>query len=230
MNGQSAWADRQAFVYSAGFIILGMIIGTVLLTSSFSSNLEPARRSTCQNNMILIALACTQWADANGGLLPPVSSFAGDFTLDPAVEMSGLDGNRTVFSCPNEPHRDGQRIPPVQCHDRSYFYFGYEIANPQQARAFFQAYRKQISVGESFHGDLISQFGARGGSATVRRLRLEPEGDSTPAEIPVLIERPGNHSTGIHVVYLDGHTAYLKMNTRFPAQDWFFQELAKLDR
>jgi len=114
--------------------------------------------------------------------------------------------------------------------------------NEDEARAFLDAYQKQLEEGGDFEDDLPVEPGTgTAGSDRIMRLNEAHESfwqDSSgsplaiPAQatIPVMFDREPHHvPDGINVLYMDGHVEYLRMESRFPAQQWFLDALAALE-
>lgn len=53
--------------------------------------------------------------------------------------------------------------------------------------------------------------------------------NNTHSSIPVIIEWPGNHYGGGHVVYLDGHREFVKYPGKFPMTREFIKSLLAID-
>ena len=48
------------------------------------------------------------------------------------------------------------------------------------------------------------------------------------SKIPLLIERPGHHDNGAHVLFMDGHVEFIDYPGKFPMTEEFISELEKI--
>jgi prepilin-type processing-associated H-X9-DG protein len=184
-------------------------------------------------------------AEEHGGIFPELSAVPGEFFMDPAKISAQHLTDPSFLACPSDatpPPSSGSIEQRVT--DDSYFYLGYMVTNEEEGRAFIDAYRQRVAAGGGFDDDLPAPSGSgTGGSDKFLRLQTDPNsvsaaesplpagGIPAPAEIPVMFDRPDNHvPSGINVLYLDGHVEFLKMEYRWPAQQWFLDELAKLSQ
>lgn len=137
--------------------------------------------------------------------------------------------------------------------DHSYFYLGYAVLNDDEVEAFAEEYRRRIAEGRGFLDDMaVAQGKGNLGTNTIFRLRDDIErvihadalakaqqapagspsaGASVPtSEIPVMIERPDNHSMpGGSVLYLDGHVDFIDFPGRWPMTKKTMSVLKELD-
>ncbi len=227
--------------------VLIAIVGILaaILLPAMSRAREAARRATCQGNLKQMAMVCSLHAEEHGGLYPELLASPGEFCMDPAKISAQHLTDPDFLVCPSD-----DTPPPLsgsieeRVTDDSYFYLGYVVTNEDEGRAFVDAYRQNAATGDGFEGDLPAPPGAgTGGSDRFLRLRTDPNAmlpnqsglppGAIPAlaEIPVMFDRPDNHiPPGINVLYLDGHVEFLRMDERFPAQQWFLDELAELSK
>ncbi|GMV92879.1 MAG: hypothetical protein AMXMBFR82_26570 [Candidatus Hydrogenedentota bacterium] len=223
--------------------VLGIVAGITL--PAMSRAREAARRATCQGNLKQMAMVCSLHAEEHGGLYPELMATPGEFCMDPAKISAQHLTDPSFLACPSD-----ETPPPSsggigeRVTDDSYYYLGYVVTNEDEGRAFVDAYRQHAAAGDGFEGDLPAPPGAgTGGSDRFLRLRTDPNAmlpnqsglppGAIPAlaEIPVMFDRPDNHiPPGINVLYLDGHVEFIRMEERFPAQQWFLDELAKLSQ
>jgi prepilin-type processing-associated H-X9-DG protein len=221
--------------------ILGIVAGITL--PALSRSREAARRASCQGNLKQAAMVCQRYADDHDGYLPSLSAKPGEFSMEPS-EVSGKYVTDDAFlACPSDetPPLITNRIPGG-ISDDSYLYLGYVVTNGEEGRAFIDAYRRHLAAGGTFDQDISVESGSgTGGSGRFLRLQTDPNsvlaketylpagGIPAPAEIPVMFDRSDNHIPGgINVLYLDGHVEFIKMGDRFPAQQWFLDELARI--
>lgn len=223
--------------------ILGIL--SAILLPAVSRSREAARRATCQGNLKQAISVCMNYADEHNGLFPELSPSAGTFAMDPAEVADTFVIEPSFLACPSDetpPNSSGTIAERIT--DESYFYLGYVITNEEEAREFLDAYRNQASQVADFKEDLPAAPGeGTSGSGRFVRMQLHPSlalageigqpnaGLPAPAEIPVMFDRAANHIPGgINVLYLDGHVEFLKMEYRWPAQQWFLDELAELSK
>lgn len=227
--------------------VLIAIVGILaaILLPAMSRAREAARRASCQGNLKQMASVCQLHADEHEGLYPELLATPGEFCMDPGKISAKHLIDPSFLACPSDdtpPPSSGTMEERVS--DESYIYLGYVVTNEDEARAFIDAYRSHVAAGGTFDEDIAAESGSgTGGSGRFLRLQTDPNsalptvsglpagGIPAPAEIPVMFDRSDNHiPAGINVLYLDGHVEFIKMGDRFPAQQWFLDELAELSR
>jgi prepilin-type processing-associated H-X9-DG protein len=247
---QRAWNSFQnvvlgvvavAILSAAGLGILGSILfpeGTRVPAVRL--------RAFCQNNLKQMGVVYRMWAYEHDGTLPPLAPVPGEFCAASATIFPEYLTELTVLDCPSDP--DVQEVTDSaigQVTDRSYFYLGYTVTNEAEARVFVEAYKKRAAEGGGFEEDLIVAPGSGTGGSD-RILRLHDDVDKAlqkatgiasasvaeASEIPIMFDCDANHhvSRGINVLYLDGHVVFVKLEKKFPAQQWFLDALAELER
>ena len=204
---------------------------------------ETARRASCQNNLKQLGIVCHMYAGEQGDCFPPLSAEPGRFCFNPGTVYPHYMNDYAIMLCPSDPVLpDRPTTPPSQIiDDHSYFYLGYAMTNEDEARAFLDAYARQVEKGGDFQDDLpVAPGTGTGGADRIVRLRESPESffadspeaPAPPAKsaIPVMFDREPHHPPGdINVLYMDGHVEFLPMESRFPAQQWFLDALAALE-
>jgi hypothetical protein len=117
----------------------------------------------------------------------------------------------------------------VQWHfdHSSYWYLGYAAPDEASGLALVDAYRDAVTRGASLEKDLRGADGK-----TIYRLREDVQ-RSLGLELwekvpPVLIERPGHHDKGAHVLYLPGFVWFVPLG-EYPLTEKFIEALSSLD-
>lgn len=130
--------------------------------------------------------------------------------------------------------------PRLMVDDHSFLYLGYVALNDTEVDAFALRYRETLGAGRRMEGDLAMSVGAgSGGTDVLYALRSEavdrinaarPEQPVSASAIPVLIERPEHYgAAGGHVLYLDGHVAFLSFPGPWPMTEKTVNTLLALD-
>ncbi len=128
-------------------------------------------------------------------------------------------------------------------NDRWFMYLGYVLQNDREVTAFAKAYRERVASGKRFDEDLkVPQGEGNCGTDTVYQLRAcfddvvanLARSHLSKSKIPVMIERvENNHDPkGGHVLYMDGHVAYLPYPGKWPMTETTMttlEELANMD-
>lgn len=171
---------------------------------------ESARRTSCGNNLKQLGHVFQMFADDNSqGNFPKLDAKPGRFmfTADEVHEKYMPDTK--IMICPSDSDRRTQWGHPADgIDDHSYIYLGYVITNMEEARAFADAYMKQLQTGEPFTANLTVPRGqGNGGGDTIYRLRKDIPYPTWA--IPVLLERIDHHDPpGGMVLFMDGHVQY----------------------
>ncbi|HIJ65592.1 MAG TPA: hypothetical protein HPP77_06520 [Candidatus Hydrogenedentes bacterium] len=210
---------------------------------------EPARdegreeelRAACASNLKQLGVVCKMYANENRDFFPAMDPRPGRLTPDVDAIYPEYLADPRVFGCPARHETSELRFvtsEEARAHidDHSYWYLGYAMNDEAAALAFIAAYRKRAETGEAFEGDLESDAGVR-----IRRVREGIErffitdinnvqaSFIARSTIPVLVERPGAHEDGAHVLYMDGHVEFLKYPGHFPMSEEFIKGLESLD-
>lgn len=198
---------------------------------------EHARRASCRPQILL--LECSFYAEEHEGMYPPLSPQYGRLTFDAKAIKRGVYLHDYFCEFDRDISWDMyQKISEsTPVNDWSYVYLGYFLENEEQGRAFINAYRSRIAQGGTFEEDLVVEgLGTCHGQNVLYRLReldaLPPEAaclKQHTSSIPVIIEWPGNHHGGGHVVYLDGHREFVKYPGKFPMTREFIKSLLAID-
>jgi len=240
-----------------GFHILtALVVAFGLVTAAYAADgpdstaADPAAnarlRASCQNNLKQMGLVFKMFAnESKGEVFPALSPEAGKFMFsnEKKVHPEYLT-DMSVLMCPagkdtgllDDPEKKADPISLID--DHSYYYLGYVIRNEEDLKAFAEAYKENIAKGLKFDEDLTAA-----GQAVLRlkegveRLVITDLNDPSAAakaqsEIPVLIERPGNHEPeGGNVLFMDGHVAFLRYseNGQWPMTKAFVDTMKSLE-
>lgn len=184
---------------------------------------EPRERRQCFALLAQVGGALKAAArDATEKQYPALSAQAGELLFDRGVLPAGL--------------RERAGWPP-RCPGAAdtgpagaLWYLGYCLPDAAAGAAFAQAYRAAAEVGGNPGAGLTPAGGPalerlRDGMGSVR------SGDRVvrASEIPVVVECPGVHEGGAHVLFLDGHVAFLPYPGAFPLTKEFVGALKELD-
>ena len=233
----------------------GMIIGyaglAVWLAAGYLVAQEFARSASCvvnlgaQKTMLLVYVA------ENGGMYPPVSPEPGRlmYSIEGRENLPGVYpeymSDASACVCPTNSHK-ARGDTRAQFDDHSYYYLGYAMNTDEHAELLAKAYLDAVQRGEPLEGDIDADPGAysplnRHLYRLRERVEIEfmteifgPRGvmrGRVQAEIPVVIERMGNHwRKGGHVLFLDGHIEFIKYPGKFPMTERTIAALESMDR
>lgn len=184
--------------------------------------------ASCQNNLKQLGLVFKMFAnESKGGRYPCLSSEAGrlmfanespgmrevfpEYLLDLAILICPADTDAALAKDPAK-----KSDPNVMIDDHSYFYLGYAMTDEAALKAFAEAYKDRVAKGLAFDEDLAIPGGTlymiREGIERFFITDINDPAASAKAqsEIPVLIERPGNHTPeGGNVLFMDGHVEFM---------------------
>ena len=158
-----------------------------------------------------------------------------------------------AFTCPAHPNaeravQEARTNPSFVVRDDSYWYLGYALPNEAAGLAFVEAYRKAVAeTGAPPVGDVIKvEPYALGDGAMVDELfrlsnirlsglrsLLRPDPVDRPSldgvSPPVVVERPGLHRNGAHILDEYGQVEFLEYPGEFPMTEKFIKALESLD-
>lgn len=210
--------------FIAGAICVGLVfvmgILAAILLPALARAREAARRASCQNNMKQVGLLLRGYADGHDGQYPGLVNepgyliFGGEF----AAEM-----DLALLQCPSEDTDYSERSDDGTVYlDSDYLYLGYAIRSQAEMDAVLGALHEQGNDLEALMA--LGQIAGPAGALVPLRADL-PD----PASVPVLVEWPMDHNdAGANVLYLDGHTEFVKQGSKFPVTDAFYAAVEKM--
>jgi prepilin-type processing-associated H-X9-DG protein len=196
-------------------------------------------RAKCQNQLKQLGLVFAMYASENRGFWPALQDQPGRLMFPVTPIFPEYLTDLTVLLCPAVGEAPPGNMDVMEsaawfCDDRSFWYLGYALKDEAQGLAFVEAYRQGAAKGEGFDEDLKDGTGH-----TIHRLRegvarffitdINVPGPG-PNEIPVIIERPGNHEGGASILFMDGHVEFLPYPGLWPMTERFIQGLQSLDQ
>lgn len=194
----------------------------------------------CANNLKMLGLVCKMFAnESRGAYYPKLSTVPGKLMWDAETIYPEYLTDCQIMLCPAS--KEAETVGKLAVDqasrlidDHSYIYLGYAVMNEEQLLGFLEAYTARAGK-ETFDTNLTLPNGKplyrlREG---IERFLITDANDSEAAmealaKIPLLIERPGNHSRGANVLYLDGHVEMKKCPGEFPYTNAVLKELEKI--
>lgn len=207
---------------------------------------------TCQRNLGTLGIIGKMYANEHDDYFPELSMQPGTLAMrDDAGYRKVYPEYLTdlsVLRCPPPKQRFNwfssppppAPAPTTVSDDQDYFYLGYQISDQGTLEKFAEAYRARIASGEPFHEDLRVD-GLDGTEGVIPRLRdvdtsmhddtRYEEHKLFQARFPVFIERfPNRHALhGGFVLYMDGHSEFVKMGEKWPMTPEAMEVLLALD-
>lgn len=220
-----------------------LLIVAAIMIPAFSRAGEAANRASCANNLKQIGLSYKMFAnESQGYVYPELSSEPGRlmFALEPtgggAMVYPEYLADLNVFVCESDLDsyliQEGVDMGDANwvIDDDAYFYLGYVVSNDDEMATFAEAYSAIVADGGSFLEDIPVDEGAGSyGTDKILRLRegverfaitdINDPGSSAriQSKIPLMIERPDNHTPGGgNVLYMDGHVEFKKYPGDWP--------------
>ncbi len=195
----------------AGMLVLVGMLAAILLPALARAR-EAARRASCQNNLKQVHLICAMYANNHQKQYPLPSISEESFMFDPSV-MTGF--SLDLLQCPSDPSGDLVAGP-------DYIYLGYAVRSQEEAEAVVLRYMQVYNTSMT-HVELPDFVD--GPAGRIDRLQ---EGMPGADQIPVLIDWGSFHlPDGGNVIYLDGHTEFVRMNAKFPMTEAFFALISR---
>lgn len=203
---------------------------------------EPARRSSCQNNLKQWGLVAKMFANEHEGLLPPVSPVPNNWIMDMAGVYPEYLNDLQILLCPTSPGRledtfclrDVLQHPDAHVGDPHpdcatslcYIYTGYKLRSDAEAIALVAA----LEDGAPGDADLLLDVPRMGGLAPEEKVDLRDPASLAKLQsmVPIMWDRvsaddkQANHTpNGANVLYLDGHVDFMhyahdNASTMFP--------------
>lgn len=229
------------FVRGCGCLTV-LAVAAILIPAFSRAN--GGRRFSCPNNLKQIGLSLQMYSNEDARkLYPALSREAGRLMFDPATMYPEYLPDRLIVLCicpkdedyehfkldPDEHYIQAPIDPGIAIDDWSYYYLGYAVRNEEDMERFAAAYQEHVLEGKPLQEDILDPDDPNGGR-TLYRLRegvehhflladeIEPGASARmQSEIPILIERRGNHKPdGAHVLYFDGHVEFIEYPGKWP--------------
>jgi prepilin-type processing-associated H-X9-DG protein len=201
-------------VVCVGIVFVGGIVAAILFPALTRAR-DAAYRATCQNNLKEAGLQIHKYATEHGGSLPALVNepgymiFGGEFA-------KGLD--LALLQCPGEGTDYAERNEDGSVYlDSDYIYTGFAVRNQGEMEAVLAAFHAQNNNLEALMA--LGKIAGPDGDILPLNTAL-----ADPALVPVLVEWYMNHGEdGASVLYLDGHTEFVKHGSKFPVTDEFYE-------
>ena len=189
----------------------------------------------CRQRLEQVGLALLMYADeAKDDCFPPLSKEPGIFAFDPREIVPDFLADPACLECPAAT-KAGAPSP--------FRYFGYALANEREGMAFLAAYYDHMAQGLPMTGILTIPSRAKSGiygkiqrlCDGIDRFYVYGAGISSAATnvnglLPVMLELPGPHGdSGGHVLYMDGHVAWLPYPGPFPMTPAFIEGIKAVE-
>jgi prepilin-type processing-associated H-X9-DG protein len=235
---EKSWNPAVIVIAAAGcvgcLIVMIAIVGILaaIMLPAVARGREAARRASCQNNLKMIGVVCKMYANEDAEQAwPALSSTRGKMMMDAAMLYPEYLTDATVMICPSDVDAGLLAGQPanVLIDDHSYYYFGYALTTEEEGLAFLEMYSTAFDDMGDCTEDIPAPNGmGTGGGAAFLRLRegLERIAPVAQAQIPVMMEDPGNHIPGgANVLFMDGHVEFIKYPGKFPMTPAFIEAL-----
>jgi len=197
-----------------------------------------ALRASCANNLKQMGLVCKMYANEWKGWFPPIDDQRGNLMIEGEAIYPEYLTDLDVLRCPgNADHAALQRRgTPDDITDDSYFYLGWVVTTEEEGLALLDAY-ESLDLEERDKDIPIDQYWSSLGHKQLYRLREGIERlfrkdmgkpvASLQSEIPIMLDRPGNHRDpeGGNVLYMDGHVEFVRYPGKFPITEKFLNRL-----
>jgi prepilin-type processing-associated H-X9-DG protein len=244
-----------AWFLGAGGVLVAVFTAATFLFPDRATDHPREHRASCATNLKQLGLSLTMYAtEDRGEMYPPLSPNIGSLSMASGVFYPEYMPDPIVNTCPLDSDRDRLNEVGNEAEwnltpelldqffgDHSYFYLGYLVTNDNDMELFARAYRNAANEGSPVdtdysYPDMLDTVM----EGHLLRLREGIElalfkNDSTPSgslqgQIPVLIERLGNHvPNGAHVLYMDGHVEFIEYPGKWPMTEKTLRILNELD-
>lgn len=202
-----------ACVCFGGLVFVSML--AAILLPALARAREAARRAACQNNLKQVNLMLQMYANEHGGNYPGFINEPGYLIFGGEV-MNGMD--LSLFQCPADSTDESERFDDGSVFaDSDYIYLGYGVRDQAEMDAVVKA---AAARGHDLEG-LMASGAIAGPHGAINPLQANrPDA----ADIPVMVEWYSIHiPDGANVVYLDGHTEYIRFGSEFPVTEEFYK-------
>ena len=201
-------------------IVVSLLCVPIVLGVAFLSVLpgiiqlqETGEKNACADNLTALHGALAAYSEQHGGSYPQLGADAAVPLLFHEDILENLDIH--WLRCPSLAY-EGETEDIIR-QDPDYIYLGAAIRSQEAMDAFMNSYVEE-------GGDLKSRQSGSVLNASAGPIPLLRSDMPDAEKIPVLVEWNLYHEPdGAHVLYLDGHTEYLELNSRFPVTDAFYE-------
>lgn len=237
-------AKFSSFKYLSAAAIAAIAVGTAA-SLTHVAHVEALNRA-CEENLRQLYLRLSFYSGEHNSLLPPLARISNGVRLAPAelnLELPNDYPNVRPASFTAPMHERGlgsSSKTDDRPHSKSYWYLAFAVDSESDALAFvdsLQEERFEIRpvrfVGcFSFFLEDLTFLGHDSGAlpplfAPMTTQPQLPNWDWKAA--PVLIERPGIHGNGGHVLWANGTVEFVEFPGRFPMTETFIAALEELD-
>ena len=234
----SSWVVRRAVI----IVVFMVILAAIMFPHGWPRPSEAVRRADCQNDLKTLDLVMKRFASKSAGShYPELDPRPGRFMFDPDEVWQTYLTDASIMLCRSHPNfRRLSKLPATeQIDDHVYIYLGYAVTNMEEARAFAEAYQRQLDDGGDFSDDLtVSPGTGNAGGDVIYRLHedIEAQVGLCQDEIPVMIERFDVEGFGHHVpgggnvLYMDGHVEFIRYPGQFPMIREFIELIESLEQ
>lgn len=242
----------------AGIVLSGINLALVvmllpaIMLPALARAREATRRADCALNLRQLGIVMKMFANESEGEYFPVLSpepgklmFANTSAVSKLPVYPEFLTDAVTMACPSDSHAPALQeaavsSPESLLDDDCYFYLGYALQSDDDMETFAELYRKTIEEGGDFERDLhVSESSLQSRSKKLYRLRDGVDrkftGDTGvpapgPEDIPLMIERLGNHIPGgANVLYMDGRVQFIRYPGKWPMTERTIGILQALD-
>jgi len=240
-RGSLGWQQRAA-VDPAKESLEGAVRG---VPQELAEARKAARRTLCRTNLRILSQVFHMYANEWDGRYPPIDDRRGNFMVEGDALFPRYaqypDGVGT-FRCPSRAEHDMVESTDAAdaITDESYFYLGWVVTDEVEGHALLDAYER-LDLGQRDKDIFVAKGKGNGGGDCTYRLRegmerflitdiMDPAATAKAQdEIPVMWERPGNHSpAGGHVLYMSGRVEFVEYPGKFPMTRRFITRLIEM--
>jgi len=210
-----------------GLAVLGIIAAIML--PALSRAREASRRAECQVNLKMLGTSLMTLA-AEEGELPPIDLKYSSVMFDVDLIFKENPDLHDAFICPTGPNAglDANDVDNEYTFPHDYLYVTHVVSNKEEAIGYLEAVAEAKQSGIPLGDEIVMANGT-----ILPRIRLSATTEVPDVEIPILVERKGNHvpGDGYNVLYLDGHVEFCRTggDQPFPATMLFDDGSPMLD-
>ncbi len=228
----------------AGSCLIGIIMAQMII-----DRYQIARyRMDCDKNLKLMGLAFKMYAgESNGSYYPVLKNEVGKLTFNIDEIVPEYLNDSTMLHCPADSSIALYTLEYSAVTElKSYWYLGAGVWDERSGKAYIQLYKDWLKEpgGKGFLDfesvELMESNPLNQPPVNIKRMKEVHSrfylGDPPPpymgaaqSQIPLLIERPGHHKGGAHVLFMDGHVELIPYPGKFPMTEEFISALNELD-